>query len=284
MAIISSLAGDRLAFAILLPAVFKLIEMWGSSILWTVRNGNKLCDRFHEALSTQGLQRAREVMSESGYDPWRFTRAAMDPFWRPFRPIIPLLTNWHLLTLLSAVVVYEARSLYACWIALTVTVCLLFTKVVHRVVTRFMLGVADNVRFSLWRASGSLLHMSRIARRVAFELVSDVATIGIAFGFLFASVDRYDPRFFHPAVEELSVVQAIYFSFVTVTTTGYGDVVPLEKFSTWLVLGEMALVWTLVVVIIFHYSVTLSALDDQGGNSRSARRRKLANGDDEPNT
>jgi hypothetical protein len=57
--------------------------------------------------------------------------------------------------------------------------------------------------------------------------------IGVLWSFLFAIVDRVETSSFalHGTAETLRLIDLIYFSFSALTTTGFGDVVPLGSFA-----------------------------------------------------
>lgn len=58
--------------------------------------------------------------------------------------------------------------------------------------------------------------------------------IALIFGVLYLMIALYSPAAFKPpinAIERSGFAQSIYFSFVTLTSTGYGDIVPLHSFS-----------------------------------------------------
>jgi voltage-gated potassium channel len=58
--------------------------------------------------------------------------------------------------------------------------------------------------------------------------------LALIFGVLYLMVALFEPNAFKPpinAVEHLGTAQSIYFSFVALTSTGYGDIVPLQPFA-----------------------------------------------------
>jgi len=54
------------------------------------------------------------------------------------------------------------------------------------------------------------------------------------------------------------VVDAFYFSLITFTTTGYGEILPTKDISKLLVITQLLLTWLLIVVMILHYGVSVS--------------------------
>ncbi len=55
--------------------------------------------------------------------------------------------------------------------------------------------------------------------------------IGVLWGFLYAIVDRASPQSFamHGSPSSLQLIELLYFSFSTLTTTGFGDIVPVSR-------------------------------------------------------
>ena len=74
--------------------------------------------------------------------------------------------------------------------------------------------------------------------RVTFHRVQGAIVIylhlALIFSVLYLMVALFEPNAFKPpinAVEHLGTAQSIYFSFVALTSTGYGDIVPLQPFA-----------------------------------------------------
>jgi len=61
----------------------------------------------------------------------------------------------------------------------------------------------------------------------------------IAFGGLYLSTDGGVVNSQTPAQPLVSRLDAVYFSFVTITTLGYGDLHPVSAVSKWAVMGEV---------------------------------------------
>jgi voltage-gated potassium channel Kch len=74
--------------------------------------------------------------------------------------------------------------------------------------------------------------------RVTFHRVQGAIVIylhlALIFSVLYLMVALFEPNAFKPpinAVEHLGTAQSIYFSFVALTSTGYGDIVPVQPFA-----------------------------------------------------
>ncbi len=74
--------------------------------------------------------------------------------------------------------------------------------------------------------------------------VSAYFLIGITFGLLYALVERLSPGSFHDTIDvgkHLSQSELVFFSFVTLTTVGYGDIVPYGAHARSVVIIEAVL-------------------------------------------
>ncbi len=78
--------------------------------------------------------------------------------------------------------------------------------------------------------------------------------IGVAWGVLYAWVGLHDPQAFSGAVEvgAQSGEPMVYFSFVTLTTLGYGDITPVSQTARTLAWLEAAFGQIYLVVLVAH--------------------------------
>ena len=77
---------------------------------------------------------------------------------------------------------------------------------------------------------------------------------GLAFAFMYAAVDLIAPEaFLDPGVTERAT-DYIYFSFVTMLTLGYGDLVPATDAGRMMVIGQ-ALIGQVLLVVLVAYLV-----------------------------
>jgi voltage-gated potassium channel Kch len=74
--------------------------------------------------------------------------------------------------------------------------------------------------------------------RIITESIITYLLVGLIYSMVIGLIDLYDPYAFsfpHASTSELTyevhLSTYIYFTFVTLTTTGYGDIVPLEPYS-----------------------------------------------------
>ncbi len=84
-----------------------------------------------------------------------------------------------------------------------------------------------------------------LLRRPAIDLetvlgaLATYALIGMFFGFLYRSVGANDPSPFFGTQGDGSLPQDLFFSFTTLTTTGYGNLVPADNPGQTFAVGEM---------------------------------------------
>jgi len=92
--------------------------------------------------------------------------------------------------------------------------------------------------------------------------------IAFIFGGLFASVWRADSRAFMGLPEHPAFVDFVYYSVMTISTTGYGDVAPHSPLAKILASAEalIGLGWTIVVFAAVLTVVQRRHQPPQGGN------------------
>ena len=74
-----------------------------------------------------------------------------------------------------------------------------------------------------------VLKAERVSREKIFGALSVYLLLGVIWAFLFLFVDFLSPGSFRYGQDEsLTGVEMVYYSFVTLTTLGYGDIVPIS--------------------------------------------------------
>ena len=93
------------------------------------------------------------------------------------------------------------------------------------------LGIAALIQILLlaWGAGTVLravLHEERVGFRTILGAISVYLIFGLLFASLYVAIDRLQPGAFFDPVTELETGDYVFFSFTTLTTTGYGNLVP----------------------------------------------------------
>jgi Ion channel len=105
--------------------------------------------------------------------------------------------------------------------------------------------------------------------KVRLEAVMGVLSlymlIGMAFGFVFGAIDRIDGEPFFAGGEAATVSRCMYFSFTTLTTVGYGDLVARSD------LGHTLAVFEALIGQIYLVTVVSLIVGNLGRPARRAR-------------
>ena len=111
----------------------------------------------------------------------------------------------------------------------------------------------------------------RASREVRIDAVSGVLSLymllGMLFAFVYGAVDNLGGDPFFTNDQSATVARCIYFSFVTLATVGYGDVVARSDFGHTLSVFEALLGQIYLVTVV---SLIVSNLGRRNGPARSA--------------
>ena len=111
------------------------------------------------------------------------------------------------------------------------SVCVALAVVAAATEREGALGIAALIQILLlaWSA-GTVLRAVLHEQRVGFRTILGAISVYLIFGLLFASlyvaIDRLQAGAFFDPVTELDTGDYVFFSFTTLTTTGYGNLVP----------------------------------------------------------
>jgi hypothetical protein len=242
---------------VLVPAVMlKLFEMWQYAIIPNLLTGRERADRFHDLLRSAGAPEAARWFRSSGYRPFQLTNAILSRVPDARRPLFRLLISWPALTIGVGAALAAAQT-QAMRMALSgMLVFLLITRVAHRAAARVFLGVADNV--TLDDAPGDASpNLSRIAAGAIKCILLDIGTIILAFSVCFRTLDRVDPAALAPASLSATRLDAFYFSIATAATGSTGEIYALSHLAKIVVISETLAIWSLVLMVVLHYGITL---------------------------
>jgi len=89
-----------------------------------------------------------------------------------------------------------------------------------------------------------------------FGVLSLYMLIGMGFGFVYGAIDYFggDPVF--AAGQSATVSNCLYFSFITLSTVGYGDITPVSRIARWLAATE-AMTGLLYITVLLARLVSL---------------------------
>lgn len=109
-----------------------------------------------------------------------------------------------------------------------------------------------------------------VSIRTVYGAIAVYLQIGIAFSMAYLVAYRIDPGAF-PAVAASSVGTFVYYSFVTLTTVGYGDIVPATASGRTLAIFE-ALTGQIFLVVVVARIVALLGSEARLGRDEDAAR------------
>jgi hypothetical protein len=94
-----------------------------------------------------------------------------------------------------------------------------------------------------------IAHHRVITPRTLFGVLCVYLLIGISFSFLYQSMDHFSPASFAQLTDSDRVAFS-YFSFITMTTVGYGDITPTSDSARMLAVSEAVMGQIFLVVIV----------------------------------
>ena len=111
------------------------------------------------------------------------------------------------------------------------------------------------------------LATQRVTADMIFAAMCAYVILGLAWMFIYSCIELREPLSFivsHTGSSPQDMLQFLYFSFVTLTTLGYGDVTPVTDFArSWTILeailGQFYLAVVLARIVGLHISAQQSA-------------------------
>jgi len=128
---------------------------------------------------------------------------------------------------------------------------------VSRAVTVAFLGLV------IWTLLGNIARQTRIQPETIYQAACVYLILGVIFALLYASVSQIDPGAFSPipaagtapdgadgGTKGAGLAKWVYFSFITLTTVGYGDITPITPAVRSLVIVEALIGQFFVAVLV----------------------------------
>lgn len=125
-------------------------------------------------------------------------------------------------------------------------------QLASRAVTVALLGLV------VWTLLADIGRQTRIEPATIYQAACVYMMLGVVFAFFYASIGDMDPGAFNPvpqpgapaALPAAGLAKWVYFSFVTLTTVGYGDITPVAPAARSLVILEALLGQFFVAVLV----------------------------------
>lgn len=137
----------------------------------------------------------------------------------------------------------------------------------------YLLPVAILVTATLPVTLGRMLKHRRVDHETVLGALASYVLVGLLFAFVFLAVDGFRDAAFFAQAGPHSQAEYLYFSFVTLTTLGFGDLSPATGLPQALVAIE-ALLGQVFLVTLVARLVTLwgraAELEDQAGRSNQS--------------
>ncbi len=168
------------------------------------------------------------------------------------------------LILFSSIIAYfpECLSDLTLYVLASAIFVTLWVLLFHSFAIRFNLGSSDKYLryFNFDYQWGNLnqrlpnIDTNINQRHIILYIVALVFVTMLGYSPIYLTVAHYDPSAFTGASN--SAIDYLYFSVVSFTTVGYGDILPKSDFSKLLVISEIVYSFGVLVMLILTYSTT----------------------------
>jgi hypothetical protein len=177
--------------------------------------------------------------------------------------------RWFILTPLLSIFTLCVDNKVIAGFMSAIIVFSIVVEIINELVERFWNGIASNINFNTYLNIVNVeyrlieLNTSAIMKRVGISLILRFAVIWIGFAGVYYTINAYG------AFKDMKdFIDALYFSLVTITTTGYGEIHPISILSKIIVGCQIILSWLLLLVMVFHYGATVTDELDINGPKR----------------
>ena len=114
-------------------------------------------------------------------------------------------------------------------------------------------------------------HQAVLIRRTIILVLLNFLELNITYASLYMMMARRVPASFHTPTDAWmgDPLTAVYFSFITAGTIGYGDISPATPLARWVVLGQITLSFIFVVLFISYFTGRFTQFIHQGAGRRA---------------
>lgn len=265
------------ALAISILLYIKAVETVIINIIPNMLHGRERILRFENEKKLHGFEKARENYLKNRKYIMFLNMCVPKNLWFIadifYRYILgDLFYRWFILVPIASVLltfVHNGKVALITGISILVSI---FIEVFNEIMERICNGKLSNIQFntniqvSITDFNKISYYKSFVIGRICKALVIRVAVIWISFACIYTSVNNL-MRCSFSGMDGL--IDPLYFSLITITTTGYGDIEPTNYITKLLVVFQLFHTWILIIVMILHYGVTVS--DDLVQEIRNSR-------------
>ena len=180
--------------------------------------------------------------------------------------------RWYILTPLLAICLLCVDNKVIALLMSAIIVFSIVVEIMNEFIERFWNGIASNIQFNAHFNVTDIefnkmeLNISEIMKRIGMSLILRFAVIWVGFAGVYFTMNLHQCDSFDGMD---GFIDALYFSLVTITTTGYGEILPTSMLSKVTVVCQIALSWLLLLVMVFHYGATITNEFDINGPNKA---------------
>lgn len=170
--------------------------------------------------------------------------------------------RWFILTPLCSVSLFFINNNFIIYASTFIIILSIIVEIINEFVERLWNGILSNIHFNAHVDVANIdfkemdLSISGIIKRISISLILRFAVICLGFAAVYCSISKVDNCGFENME---GILDSIYFSIVTITTTGYGEMHPVGPIPKIIVICQISLTWLLIFVMVLHYGTTLTS-------------------------
>jgi len=244
-------------FLMLLTFV-KAIETVKYNIIHTLIHGRKRLRKFESDLKNNGANVAVKNYIENRPNAMFFNRR-INPKWSF---VSDYFYRWFIIVPLTSFSMLVTKNHFIVWVAIYIVLISIAIEILNEFVERLWNGVASNIHFNaqinvaIFNYDEMDLSVSEVIKRISISLILRFSVICLGFAGIYYKLHEMNKCAFK-GIE--TYIDAVYFSIVTVTTTGFGEILPTLQLSKFFVICQIILSWLLLLVMVLHYGTTLTS-------------------------